>query len=61
MDHTMLDVTDIDGVELGDIVTCMGRDGKEEIWADDLSRLDNTITYEVLTSVTERVPRVEMD
>lgn len=57
MDHTMIDVTDIDGVELGDIVTCMGRDGKEEIWADDLAKLDGTISYEVLTSVSERVPR----
>lgn len=61
MDHTMLDVTDIDGVELGDIVTCMGKDGTEEIWADDLAALDGTISYEVLTSVTERVPRVKQD
>lgn len=61
MDHTMLDVTDIEGVEVGDMVTCMGKDGQEEIWADDLAKMDGTITYEVLTSITERVPRLERE
>ncbi len=61
MDHTMLDVTDIDDVEIGDIVTCMGKDGNEEIWADDLAKLDNTISYEVLTAISERVPHIEVN
>ncbi|MBQ9625288.1 MAG: alanine racemase, partial [Clostridia bacterium] len=50
MDHTMLDVSHIEGVEVGDIVTCMGKDGDNEIWADDLAEIDGTISYEVLTS-----------
>lgn len=60
MDHTMIDVTDIVGAKVGDPVTCMGKDGKEEIWADDLAKIDGTISYEVLTSINERVPRVEV-
>lgn len=60
MDHTMVDVTDIPDVEVGDTVTCMGKDGKCEIWADTLAKMDGTISYEVLTSIAERLPRVKV-
>lgn len=57
MDHTMIDVTGIENVQLGTPVTVMGKDGEVEIWADDLAKLDNTIAYEVLTSISYRATR----
>ena len=41
----------------GDEVVLIGRQGKEQITADDLAKLLGTINYEVLTSISDRVPR----
>lgn len=57
MDQLMLDVTDIDGVCMGDIVTIIGRDGEEQIGADTIAELNGTIPYEILCDVGMRVPR----
>ena len=63
MDQTMIDVTNIPGVKVGDCVTLIGNDGNECIDADMIANLTNTICYEVLLSITNRVPKVyiEMD
>ena len=53
MDQIMFDVTGVD-VACGDEVLLMG-DGFD---ADDMARLVGTISYEILTSFTTRVPRV---
>ncbi len=58
MDITMIDVTDIPGVALGDQVVILGRQGKEEITADEIASLTGTISYEVLASLTGRIPIV---
>lgn len=58
MDQTMIDVTHIDGVEVGDIVTLMGRQGDERISADELARLAGTINYEIVCSIAPRVSRI---
>lgn len=58
MDMTMLDVTDIPGVKEGDEVVLIGRQGKEQISADDVARHLGTINYEVVTEVLPRVPRM---
>jgi len=55
MDQTMIDVTDIDGVEVGDEVILFGSD---LISADDAARHLNTINYEVTCLISSRVPRV---
>lgn len=60
MDQLMLDVTDIDGVHLGTVVTCFGGDNKNAILADEIARLTNTINYEITCDVGKRVPRVFM-
>ena len=57
MDQLMLDVTDIDGVCMGDTVTVIGRDGDEEISADMIAERNGTIPYEIMCGVGERVPR----
>ena len=58
MDQMMLDVTDIPQAELLCKVTLMGKSGDEEISADDLARLDESINYQVICGVTKRVVRV---
>ncbi|HTM11209.1 MAG TPA: alanine racemase [Verrucomicrobiae bacterium] len=61
MDLTMIDVTDIAGVSQGDEVVLIGRQGEEKISADEVAGWAETISYEVLTSVSARVPRVQLN
>ena len=58
MDQFMVDVSDIPGVTEGDDVTLIGRDGEEEITADELAFLAGTISYEILCDLGKRLPRV---
>ena len=58
MDLTMIDVTDIAGVQPGDEVVLLGRQGDAEITADQMAGWANTISYEIFTSVSARVPRI---
>ncbi len=58
MDLTILDVTSVEGVELGDTVTLLGRNGDLEIPAEDLARIAGTLSYEVTCGIGERVPKV---
>ncbi len=57
MDLTLLDVTRIPGVSIGDEVTLIGRSGREEITAWDLARSSDTVAYETLCNLSKRVPR----
>lgn len=54
MDQFMCDVTDVEGIEVGDEVTLMDKDNT----ADDIAALIGTIGYEVTCDITARVPRV---
>lgn len=56
MDMTMLDVTEVP-CEVGDIVTLIGRDGKDEITVSEVGKLGGISPYEVLTSLRSRLPR----
>lgn len=61
MDLTLIDVTDVAGVELHDEVTLLGRDRRHadlRIRAEDLARIAGTLSYEVTCGVGDRVPRV---
>ncbi len=57
MDMTMVDVTDVPGVEPGDEVVLLGAQGKETIDADELADRAGTISYEILCGIGPRVPR----
>lgn len=57
MDAITLDVTDIPGVALGDTATLIGRDGEQVITAEQVAEWSGTISYEVLTSIGQRVER----
>lgn len=58
MDQMMIDVTDIPDVKIGSVATIIGRDGKEEITADEFARWAGTISYEILCGISKRVPRL---
>jgi len=61
MDQTVLDVTDIPGVAIGDEVVLIGEQDGASITAYDLSDVTGTIPYEVLCAIGARVPRVPID
>ncbi len=61
MDQMMIDVSEIDDVREGDIVTLIGTDGSETITADELASWYGTIGYEVVCGISKRVPRVYID
>jgi alanine racemase len=61
MDLVTVDVTDIDGATMRDEVVLLGRQGQDEITADEIAKKIGTISYEVFCSVSARVPRVYRD
>lgn len=58
MDQTMIDVTHIPGVTMGDEVVLIGAQGAERITAEDVGARVGTINYEVTSAILARVPRV---
>lgn len=58
MDQTVLDVGHIPGVEVGDEVVVFGRDSAGELPVAELAAKLDTISYEVVTGISERVERV---
>jgi len=58
MDLTMVDVTDIRGVSQGDEVVLLGQQKDAAISANEMASWANTISYEILTSISARVPRI---
>jgi alanine racemase len=58
MDQFVVDVTGHEGVRQDDEVVVFGRQGEEEISAEEVATLAGTINYEVVTSILPRVTRV---
>ena len=58
MDMVMVDVTDIPGVEVGDEAVIYGRQGEEAISVDEVAEGLGTISYELLSLISKRVPRI---
>lgn len=57
MDMTMVDVTDVGGVQEEDEVVLLGRQGDQAVLADKWAAHVGTIPYEVLCNISRRVPR----
>jgi alanine racemase len=57
MDVTMVDVTDVPGAQVGDVVTIYGTDGEHVHPANAVARGIGTVTSDLLCAVSERVPR----
>lgn len=58
MDQFMVDVTNIEGVKEGDIVTLAGRDGDEYISIEEVAGMAYSFNYEFVCNIGKRVPRV---
>jgi alanine racemase len=58
MDLTMLDVSHIPDACEGDEVVLFGPQGDEFLGADEIADITGTISYEVVSAITSRVPRV---
>jgi hypothetical protein len=60
MDALMADVTDMPGEPVGvdDVFTLIGADGEASITAADVAQSRNTNSWEVVTAMARRMPRV---
>lgn len=61
MDLTLLDVTDVPGVDIGDEIILLGQDDHCSITALEIADLVGTVPYEILCSIGKRVPRIYLD
>ena len=59
MDQCMIDVTDVENVQEGDVVCLVGQQGEEKVTIDEISRKAQTINNETLSAIAARVPRLE--
>jgi alanine racemase len=57
MDVTLLDVTDVPDVAMGDVATVYGTDGDNVYPANVIARSIGTVTSDLLCAVSQRVPR----
>ena len=58
MDLMMIDVSKVEGAQVGDEVVLMGRDGNEEVSCAELAEMGGTIPWEIVTRIGARVRRV---
>jgi alanine racemase len=58
MDLTAVDVSKVPGVTTDDRAVLLGREGSERITPAELARHGRSISWEVLTGISPRVPRV---
>ncbi|PIV18826.1 MAG: alanine racemase [Elusimicrobia bacterium CG03_land_8_20_14_0_80_50_18] len=58
MDMTMVDVTDLPAIKIGDEAVIMGEQGREKIRACEIADLAGTINYDICCGISSRVPRV---
>ncbi len=57
MDMVMVDVTTVPDAVVGDEVVLIGRQGSEQITAQDIGEWTGTISYEVLCAISPKIPR----
>ncbi|MCD8007039.1 MAG: alanine racemase [Oscillospiraceae bacterium] len=57
MDQFMIDVTNIKNIYIGKEVILLGKSGDAELTADEMAEQVGTIGYEVVCSISKRVPR----
>jgi len=58
MNICLADITDIPGVKLEDEVVLLGRQGQEQITAEQMAAWIGTINYEVVTRINPLLPRI---
>jgi alanine racemase len=58
MDWTLVDLTNVPNVKVGDEVILIGNQNGLQVLTEDLAGLAETISYEVTCGIHRRVPRV---
>lgn len=58
MNLTMIDISHIPKTRVGDDVVIIGRQGKQEITAEEIAEKCGTINYEVVTGINSALPRI---
>jgi alanine racemase len=58
MDLTIIDVTDVPEVAIGDEVVVIGSQGARHITAEEIASQCGTVSYEVTCGISDRVPRL---
>ena len=58
MNQVMVDVTKVKNVSIAEKATLLGEDGKGKVTADDMAKWANTINYEIVCSLGNRVSSV---
>jgi alanine racemase len=58
MDQVLLDVGHIKDVRVGDEVVLIGKQGQANVPVEKVARLAGTIPYEIVSGITDRVPRI---
>ena len=58
MDQLMIDVSNIPNLQVGEVVTILGKEGELEISADDWANTIGTISWEIFCGFKNRLPRI---
>lgn len=58
MSAIIVDITDVPEAQVGDEVVLIGKQGSEQITAGELAGLLDTINYEIVSRISESLPRV---
>src|SRR5207247_4767777 len=58
MDLTMVDVTEVPAMEIGDEVVLFGEQGDEALSLEEVARGSETLPYEVMCTIGKRVARI---
>jgi alanine racemase len=58
MDLTLIDVTHIENVQIGDEAVLFGRQGEVALHVDEMADLIGTISYELISGISSRIPRI---
>ena len=58
MNLISVDVTGVKNVKAGDEAVLIGKQGREEILADELAVIAGTINYEIVARINPTIPRI---
>ncbi len=58
MDQMTVDISEVKNVQIDNEVVLIGKQGKEEVTADEMAQWASTIPYEIITGISQRVPRL---
>lgn len=58
MDQCMIDVSSVHTIHVGDVITVLGQENQSSVTADELAKLCQTISYEIVSTIGMRIPRL---